>query len=383
MVTRIALLGSTGSIGRQTLEVVRSHPSRFAVVGLAGGRNLELLRQQIAEFQPALVSSPSLLGGSAPPSSIGAQGRLVSPEELVSAPEVDLAVIATAGNAGLQPTLRALRCGKQVALANKEALVIAGELVMQEAGARGITIRPIDSEHSAVWQCLWGEQPGEVRRLLLTASGGAFRDYGPAELAGVTPELALRHPTWLMGPKVTVDSATLMNKGLEVMEAHWLFGLGYDQIDVILHRESIVHSLVEFVDGSVKAQLSPPDMRLPIQCALAYPERLSNPFPKLDLIQQGHLSFGAVDLRRYPCLRLARQAADAGGTYPAVLSAADEVAVALFLDHRLPFTAIPGVLSAVLDRHQGVAHPDLDCILAADAWARAQARQEARRIAGR
>jgi len=370
-VKRLAILGSTGSIGRQTLEVVRAHPDRFSVVGLAGGANLDLLRQQASEFRPLLLASPKL--DSATAAALGC--RLVSLEEMAAAPETDLVVVATAGKAGLLPTLAAIRAGKEVALANKESLVIAGEIVMAEARARGVTIRPIDSEHSAIWQCLWGEHPETVARLFLTASGGAFRDYSPEQLALVTPQEALRHPTWLMGPKVTVDSATLMNKGLEIMEAHWLFGLAYNQIEVILHRESIVHAIVEFIDGSCKAQLSPPDMRLPIQCALAYPERPPSPFPRLNPRQLGHLTFGPVDLQRYPCLALARQAGEAGGTYPAVLSAADEVAVDLFLAGQLPFLAISDLVAAVLDRHVSTPHPGLEEILAADAWARAMARQ--------
>jgi 1-deoxy-D-xylulose-5-phosphate reductoisomerase len=382
MVTRIALLGSTGSIGRQTLEVVRANADEFLIVGLAAGGNLDLLRHQIAEFGPALINSPSVGHLSQLVPGPGTSIRFVSLEEMAAAPQVDLAVIATAGKAGLLPTLAAIRAGKQVALANKEALVIAGELVMDAARAAGLEIRPVDSEHSAIWQCLRGEPHSAVKRLLLTASGGAFRDYQPDQLARVTPELALRHPTWQMGPKVTIDSATLMNKGLEIIEAHWLFGVDFDRIDVVLHRESIVHSMVEFVDGSIKAQLGTPDMRLPIHCALAYPRRLANPFPSLDLAAQGQLTFGPVDLRRYPCLRLARQAGAAGGTFPAVLSAADEEAVALFLGGNLPFTVIPDVVDAVLSAHVGIQHPDLATILSADAWARARAQESARRFTG-
>jgi 1-deoxy-D-xylulose-5-phosphate reductoisomerase len=382
MVTRIALLGSTGSIGRQTLEVVRANADEFLIVGLAAGGNLDLLRHQIAEFGPALINSPSVGHLSQLVPDPGTSICFVSLEEMVAAPQVDLAVIATAGKAGLLPTLAAIRAGKQVALANKEALVIAGELVMDAARAAGLEIRPVDSEHSAIWQCLRGEPHSAVKRLLLTASGGAFRDYQPDQLARVTPELALRHPTWQMGPKVTIDSATLMNKGLEIIEAHWLFGVDFDRIDVVLHRESIVHSMVEFVDGSIKAQLGTPDMRLPIHCALAYPRRLANPFPSLDLAAQGQLTFGPVDLRRYPCLRLARQAGAAGGTFPAVLSAADEEAVALFLGGDLPFTAIPDVVDAALSAHVGIQHPDLATILSADAWARARAQESARRFTG-
>jgi 1-deoxy-D-xylulose-5-phosphate reductoisomerase len=380
MVTRIALLGSTGSIGRQTLEVVRTNPDDFLIVGLAAGGNLNLLQQQIAEFRPALINSPAIahLSQIRPPPDTSAS--LVSLEQMVGSPLVDLAVIATAGRVGLLPTLAAIRAGKQVALANKETLVIAGELVMNQARAAGLEIRPVDSEHSAIWQCLRGEPPEAVKRLLLTASGGAFRDYEPAQLAQVTPELALHHPTWQMGPKVTIDSATLMNKGLEIIEAHWLFGMDFDRIDIILHRESVVHSMVEFVDGSIKAQLATPDMRLPIQCALAHPRRIANPFPSLDLAALGHLTFGPVDVRRYPCLRLARQAGAAGGTFPAVLSAADEEAVALFLDGDLPFMAIPDVVDLVLNAHVGIQHPDLATIVSADAWARARAQEAARRF---
>ena len=329
-----------------------------------------------------MINSPDLADAMAVAPPGQPAPRLATLVELVSAPEVDLVVVATAGKAGLLPTLAALDRGKQVALANKEALVIAGELVMERARRAGVAIRPIDSEHSAVWQCLWGEAPEGVRRLLLTASGGAFRDLTRDQLDAVTPEMALKHPTWLMGRKVTIDSATLMNKGLEVMEAHWLFGLAYGSISVIVHRESIVHSMVEFVDGSIKAQLSLPDMRLPILCALSYPARLPNPFPKLDLTVQQRLTFGPVDMGRYPCLRLAYQAGTAAGTYPAALSAADEVAVDLFLKGQLPFTGIPDVVAAVLDAHRGTAHPDVDTILAADQWARAEALDAARRMTG-
>lgn len=373
MVTRIALLGSTGSIGRQTLQVVRSQPGRFQVVALGAGTNLDLLRSQVAEFHPHAVSSPGLADASYVSPRGVPNPTLLPLDELAALPDADLVVIATAGKAGLVPTLRALEAGKQVALANKEALVIAGELVMATARRRRVAIRPIDSEHSAVWQCLWGERAESVERLLLTASGGAFRDLTPGELAAVTPEMALHHPTWLMGRKVTIDSASLMNKGLEVMEAHWLFGLDYDRVSVILHRESIVHSMVEFADGSIKAQLSLPDMRFPILCALCYPDRLANPFPRLDLTRQRSLTFGAVDMDRYPCLKLAYQAGRAGGTYPAALSVADEVAVDLFLAGKLAFAAIPEVVSAVLQSHQPSPATELEAILAADAWGRKEA----------
>ncbi len=378
VVKRLAVLGSTGSIGRQTLDVVRARPDLFSVVGLAGGSNLPLLAQQANEFGPTEIST------SAPHAEhLGAlrrPARQVSLSEMACSPDVDLVVVATAGRAGLLPTLAALQAGKQIALANKEALVVAGELVMAAAKAAGVQIRPIDSEHSALWQCLWGEDRSRVSRLLLTASGGAFRDLPVEELAAVTPERALKHPTWLMGPKVTVDSATLMNKGLEVMEAHWLFGADYDQIEVVLHRESIVHSMVEFVDGSIKAQLGVPDMRLPIMCALGYPERLQSPFGRLDVCALGSLSFGPVDLKRYPCLSLALQAGRAGGTYPAVLSAADEIAVEAFLSGRIGFTAIASIVSEIMERHVSLPADSLQAILSADTWARALALEVARRL---
>lgn len=370
---RLAILGSTGSIGQQTLEIARAFPERLKVAGLAAGQNLALLTHQVEEFKPELVSFQGEGTGEHP-------GCLqVSLEELASHSDVDMVVVATSGQAGLAPTLAAIRAGKAVALANKEVLVMAGEIVTAEARRYGVEIIPIDSEHSAIWQCLRGERGTEVSRLILTASGGAFRDWAVEDLAKVTPEEALRHPTWRMGRKVTVDSATLMNKGMEVIEAHWLFGLPFPRIEVVMHRESIVHSMVEFADGSVKAQLSPADMRLPIQFALSYPERWANPaLPKLDLVAVGNLSFAAVDLKRYPCLSLAHQAGERGGTYPAVLCAADEVGVALFLQGRIGFQDIARVVEEALAKHKGIDHPSLDDIMAADAWARAAASEWSR-----
>ncbi|MBI4216752.1 MAG: 1-deoxy-D-xylulose-5-phosphate reductoisomerase [Chloroflexi bacterium] len=364
---RLAILGSTGSIGRQTLEVARAFPSRLKVEALAGGENKELLLEQLAEFRPALVASLVPLG----------EGELAHPclwlslEEMTTHPDVDLVVVATAGKAGLAPTLAALRAGKEVALANKEVLVMAGEIVMAQAQAQDVTIRPIDSEHSALWQCLEGQR-GEVARLILTASGGALRDLSPEQMEEVTPAQALRHPTWSMGRKVTIDSATLMNKGMELIEAHWLFGVPLERIGVVLHPQSMVHSMVEFADGSILAQMSPPDMRLPIQYALSYPERWENPsLPRLP--DQATLDFRPVPPGRYPCLELAREAALLGGTCPAVLCAADEVAVERFLAGGLAFTDIPQLIAAALGRHRRVGHPSLKQILAADAWSRRQA----------
>lgn len=369
-VKRLAILGSTGSIGRQTLEVVRAFPQRFQVVALTGGRNLTLLKAQVRDFKPKLVSTES-----------GAKGERMagashlSIEEIAAHPDVELVVIATAGKAGLGPTLAAIRAGKAIALANKEVLVMAGEIVTAEARRHSVEILPIDSEHSAVWQCLHGESGKEISRLILTASGGPFCSKTLQQLAKVTPDEALRHPTWQMGPKVTIDSATLMNKGMEIIEAHWLFSVPYPRIEVVIHKQSIIHSMVEFVDGSVKAQLSLPDMRLPIQCALTYPERWDAAFPQnVDFSKLSSLSFESVDLEQFPCLRIAREAAVKGGTYPAVLCAADEVAVELFLAQKIGFLGIAELVAKTLERHKGVSQPSLEDIIAADAWARDTAR---------
>jgi 1-deoxy-D-xylulose-5-phosphate reductoisomerase len=365
---RLVVLGSTGSIGRQTLDVVRSLPGRFTVIGLAAGANVTLLEEQTREFHPRLIRCDR--------EGEYLRGRIsaawTTMEEMASHPHADLVVVATVGTTGLAPTLAALRAGKTVALANKEVLVIAGQLITAEANRHKAELRPIDSEHSAIWQCLWGEQPHSVRRIILTASGGPFRDTPPEELDRVTAEQALRHPNWQMGQKITVDSATLLNKGLECIEARWLFDVPLDCIDVLLHRESIVHSLVEFHDGSVKAQLGVPDMRLPIQCALTYPERVpSTAVPHLDLRHIGSLNFGTPDMKRYPCLSLALEAGRRAGTFPAVLCAADEVAIQHFLAGHLRFTDIARVIEDALAAHPGTANPTLDDILAADASARA------------
>ena len=374
---RLAILGSTGSIGTQALDVVRALPGHFQVLALSGGRNLDLLQRQVQEFRPLLAYTPV----DAAAADLRAAGaRVVPPEEMAAHPEVDLVVMAIAGSPSLHPTLAAARAGKPVALASKEALVMAGAVVTREVREHGAQLLPVDSEHSAVWQCLRGEKGGgEVSKVFLTASGGAFRDHTPEQLRRVTPEEALRHPTWRMGKKVTIDSATLMNKGLEVIEAHWLFGLSFDKIEVVMHRESIVHSLVEFVDGSLKAQLGMPDMRLPIQYALTHPLRLANlNLPRLDIAQLGRLTFGQVDMGRYPCLRLALEAAQTGGTCPAVLNAADEVAVDRFLAGEIAFLDIPRFVEGALVRHNPVANPDLETILEADAWARSVVREEMR-----
>ncbi len=375
-VKRIAVLGSTGSIGQQTLEVARLSDGRFSVVALGAGKNVELLARQVQEFEPRLVSVQEVGNEENTTNALSRfpRSELLSLEEIACHPEVDLVVVATSGRAGLAPTLAAIRAGKRIALANKEVLVMAGGIIMAEAKEHGVEILPVDSEHSAVWQCLRGENPKDVARLILTASGGPFSHRTLEEMAGITPEQALNHPTWQMGEKVTVDSATLMNKGMEVIEAHWLFDLPLRDINVLIHPGSIVHSMVEFADGSVKAQLSVPDMRLPIQYALSYPERLVNrQLPKIDWDKLSSLNFGPPDLTRFPCLRLAREAGESGGTYPGVLCAADEVAVSLFLSHRIGFLDIARLVEETLERHQGTDSPSLEEILAADVWAREHA----------
>ncbi len=370
-VKRVAVLGSTGSIGRQTLDVIRATPQRFRVVGLAAGKNLELLAEQIKEFKPEYI------GGSLEnndierlKSIVDIKNELLPLDEIAASPGVDMVVIATSGTAGLRPTLAALRAGKDIALANKESLVSAGEIINGEARKSGARILPVDSEHSAVWQCLCGEDQAAAR-IILTASGGPFRQYSAEQLAEVTVEQALRHPSWQMGQKVTIDSATLMNKGLEVIEAHWLFSMPYDRIDVLVHPQSIIHSMVEFIDGSIKAQLSYPDMRLPIQYALSYPERLPNPrLPRIDWNLVRNLDFEPPDYDRFPCLRLAIEAGKQGGTCPAVLCAADEAAVELFLAGRIRFTDIAGAIERTLEQHRVIAQPTLEEIETADVWGR-------------
>jgi 1-deoxy-D-xylulose-5-phosphate reductoisomerase len=360
----IALLGSTGSIGRQTLDVVRALPGRFMVVGLACGNNTELLMKQVQEFQPRLVCADGA-------ASLSLDGiSVVSMEAMVQDPEVDLVMVATTGRAGLTPTLEAVRLGKEVALANKEVIVMAGDLLTATAREYGAPLLPVDSEPSAIWQCLRGEEQ-PVRRIIITASGGPFRQRPIEELARVTPQQALAHPTWVMGKKITVDSSTLMNKGFEVIESHHLFDLPYDQIDVVVHPQSVIHSMVELADGSVKAQMGAPDMRLPIQYAMHYPERLSNDtLPKYDPLHYPSLTFEELDPTRYPCFTMALEAGRFGGTYPAVLSAADEEAVNLFLEGRIAFTDIPHLVRSTLEAHQMSSDTSLEAVLEADAWAR-------------
>ncbi len=372
IIKQLAILGSTGSIGKQTLEVVRALPYRFRIVGLAAGKNIDLLAKQASEFKPRFIYYYPVdsQDKEVPAALADTEYELLSPEDIASHPQVDIVVIATSGRAGLGPTLAAVKAGKTVALANKESLVMAGEIITSEAKRNGAQLLPIDSEHSAIWQCLRGEEQKAVQ-LILTASGGPFHGYSSAQLEVVTAEQALRHPSWQMGRKVTIDSATLMNKGLEVIEAHWLFDIPIDDIKVLIHPQSIVHSMVEFVDGSVKAQLSYPDMRLPIQYALSYPERLPNPqLPRLNWSNISNLTFEPPDFDAFPCLKLAIEVGKRGGTYPAVLCAADEVAVDLFLSESIRFTDIANLVEQTLEQHQSIVHPTLEEIIAADTWAR-------------
>lgn len=371
MTQRVAILGSTGSIGRQTLEVIEALGERFCVVGLAAGRNLPLLQEQVARFSPRYVSverPEDRAAIHAPIVLAGEEGLLT----LATAPDIDLVVIATTGHAAIRPTLAAIQAGKAIALANKETIVCAGELIMQAAAEHNVLIRPIDSEHSALWQCLaLLRSREELDCAFLTASGGPFRTLPLDQLAYVTVEQALAHPTWKMGAKVTVDSATLMNKGLELIEAHWLFSLPFEQLDVIIHPQSVVHALVRLCDGSTIAQLATPDMRLPIQYALTYPERLPSPYGRLDWSQQYHLEFYAPDPGRFPALELAREAGKRGTTFPTVLSSADEVAVSAFLQGRLRFCDIVPLVADVLARHTPSPGPlSLEHIHEADLWAR-------------
>ncbi len=366
----LVLLGSTGSIGRQTLDVVRAMPERFNLLGIAAGRNLDALEAQAQEFAPRYLWSASEDDARVAQIAAASGASITPMDEMAQDPDGDVLVVGTAGRAGLEPTLTSLERGGAVALANKEVVVMAGKLVRDAADRGGGELRPVDSEHSAIWQCLWGEAGHEIRRILLTASGGALRHLPADELASVTPEQALDHPTWNMGDKITIDSATLMNKGMETIEAKWLFDVPYERVEIVQHAESIVHSLVEFSDGSVKAQLGYPDMKLPIQLALTYPQRLQPTVEPLDLASVGTLNFSRPDLDRYPCLKLAQQAGRAGGTYPAVMAAADEVAVEAFLDRRIRFTEIADFVHQAMDAHRNTADPGIEEIDAADAWAR-------------
>ena len=372
---RLAILGSTGSIGTQTLDIVRAFPDEFRVVGLAARRSLALLEEQVREFSPSLFSCE---GTSHEKESILSQGcRECALDDMASHPDVDMLVTATTGDVALAPTCAAIEAGKDVALANKETVVMAGEIVTGLAARHGTAILPLDSEPNAIWQCMRGEAP-EVNRLIITGSGGALRDTPIHRLADVTPADALKHPTWRMGAKITVDSATLMNKAFEVIEARWLFGVPWDDIEIVIHPQSVVHSLVEFLDGSVKAQMGQPDMRLPIQCALFHPRRVRNGnLPRLDLPRTGTLTFAEWDPERYPCFNLAIEVARRGGTWPAALCGADEAAVEMFLAGNIGFTEIADLIQESLAGHSDVPDPSIPDTIAAAKSAMARARAAA------
>ncbi|HVL88855.1 MAG TPA: 1-deoxy-D-xylulose-5-phosphate reductoisomerase [Actinomycetota bacterium] len=368
-VKRIAILGSTGSVGTQALDVVRKHPDRFRVVALVAGRNAELLSQQVDEFRPRLAALAAAEGGN------GAFAR--GPEavlEAASLAEADVVVNALVGSRGLVPTITALEHGKTVALANKESLVAGGEIVMRLVRDHPERLLPVDSEHSAIFQCLAGNRLGDVRRVILTASGGPFRGRDATSLRGVTPDEALNHPTWSMGKRITIDSATMVNKGLEAIEAHHLFRIPIDRIEIVVHPQSIVHGIVEYADGSSIVQASVPDMRLPLQVALAWPERLEGGAEPLAWPTLGSLQFEPLDAEVFPAPRLAMEAARRGATYPCVFNAADEEAVAAFLDGRLDFPGIVRVIEQVLSRHDAAGPVTLESVLDAEEWARSEAR---------
>jgi 1-deoxy-D-xylulose-5-phosphate reductoisomerase len=385
----ISLLGSTGSIGANTLRVTSSFPQAFRIAGISGNKNIAVLADQVEQVCPEIVSCGDKSGRARLESILrqrrypmartrfvyGVEGNI----EVSCHPESTLVLSAITGAAGLLPTYRALEAGKSIALANKETLVMAGQLMMRMAKEKGVEILPVDSEHNAIHQCLRGGRRKEVRRLILTASGGPFRNTPKEKLRSVTREEALNHPTWRMGRKITIDSATLMNKGLEVIEASWLFGMPPDELDVVIHPQSIIHSMVEFIDGSVLAQLGLTDMRIPIQYALTYPERWNCPLPALDFHKLSRLEFHAPDRDKFHCLNLAYRALEAGGTAPAVLNAANEVVVDAFLNDGMAFQNIPSIIESVLEAHHAEDAATLESVLKADEWARAQARELTRR----
>lgn len=378
----LSILGSTGSIGRNALRIVEQFPDRFEIVALAAKENVTLLAQQIDRFAPevAVVFDENLAqklkgklpAGKSPEIMYGEDGYKTA----ASLASVDMVVTAMVGAAGLLPTLSAIDAGKAIALANKETLVMAGEIVTKKAKEKGLKILPIDSEHSAIFQCLSGNRHKDLEKILLTASGGPFLNRPRKEFAGITRDDALNHPTWKMGKKISIDSASLMNKGLEIIEAKWLFGVSHDMIEVVIHPQSVIHSMVAFRDGSVIAQLGIPDMKAAIAYALSYPERLPLGQPLPDFVSIGALTFEQPDFEKFPCLALAFQAVEIGGTLPAVMNAANEVAVQAFLNQQVSFTQLPEVIRDIMDKHQVVTHPELSEILNADKWARRSASEK-------
>jgi 1-deoxy-D-xylulose-5-phosphate reductoisomerase len=378
---KITVLGSTGSIGLSALDVIGKNPRLFRVVALAAGKNIKLLQKQIERFRPQLVSVSDEQGAGELRSRISTKikTRIVAGmeglKEVAALAGADIVISAISGAAGLIPTLAAIDAGKDIALANKETMVMAGDIVTKKAKEKGVKILPLDSEHSAIFQCLQGQKHNNVNKIILTASGGPFFNYKTSELKKVTLSQALKHPNWKMGKKITIDSASMMNKGLEVIEAKWLFDLEINKIEVLIHPQSIVHSMVEFVDGCLLAQMGIPDMRTPIAYALTYPERIKNDLPLLDLIKTRSLEFLKPDVKKFPCLQLAYEAGICGGTMPAVLNAANEIAVEAFLRRTIKFVDLPGIIDKVLSKHKAVKKPSLDDILQADVWARVQTRE--------
>jgi len=377
---KVVLLGSTGSIGTSTVKVVEDLPNQLQLIALAAGGNADLLLEQAKKHQPGIISINDPAKARDLQAKLGNSVKVLSGNEgllqLATLPEADIVLIAIVGTAGLQPALAAIRAGKDIAVASKEILVMAGEIVMNEARKHGVRVLAVDSEHSAIFQCLDGKPTSSVRQLLLTASGGPFRDktqWPKEKFAGITVERALKHPSWVMGRKITIDSATLFNKGLEMIEARWLFDIEMARVGVVVHPQSIVHSMVEFVDGSLLAQLSTPDMCLPIQYALTYPERAASDRVQTNFPKLGTLTFEEPDVERFPAIQLARRAGEIGGTLPAVLNAANEVAVEAFVNRKINFPQITETVRRTMDAHEIVAQPTLEQILAADAWARMEA----------
>ena len=373
----VVLLGSTGSIGTSTIKVAEDLPDHIRLIGLAAGGNAELLLEQTMRHKPAAISINDASKADALRNALGTTCEVHAGNEglirLATMPEADIVLIAIVGTAGLQPALAAIRAGKNIAVASKEILVMAGEIVMTEARNNGVRVLAVDSEHSAIFQCLDGKPADSVRNLWLTASGGPFRQIPKEEFAGITVERALKHPSWVMGRKITIDSATLFNKGLEMIEARWLFDIGMDRVKVVVHPQSVIHSMVEFVDGSIISQMSTPDMCLPIQYALTYPERVRSDRVQTSLAKYGSLTFEEPDTDRFPSINLARQAGTVGGTLPAVLNAANEVAVEAFCNRQISFPQMTELVSKVMSEHKVVEHPSLEEILAADQWARSAA----------
>ena len=382
---RITILGSTGSIGLNALSVIEKNPQRFQVEALAAGRNIKLLNKQIEKFKPKVVSVSTKESAYKLRETLNAKSKVKifydeeGLKDIASFPSADIVISAISGSAGLIPTIAAIEAGKDIALANKETMVMAGDIVTKKAIKKGVKIIPVDSEHSAIFQCLEGYNNRNIRRIILTASGGPFLNFTRKELEKVNLSQTLRHPKWKMGKKITIDSASMMNKGLEVIEAKWLFNVDIGDIDVLIHPQSIVHSMVEFIDGAFLAQMGVPDMKIPIAYALTYPERIMNDLPSLNLAKTGNLEFFKPDKKKFPCLGIAYAACLCGGTAPAVLNAADEIAVSAFMENKIRFIDLPEIIEKILSRHDSIKDPSLDDILQADLWAR----KETKKIVGR